>query len=80
MRPSTVSPDPAFFVPGSWRIYENQKFQIHTGGCNLVRSQLIGDPLRAASLHAQIEDTFDNSGSFFIIFLIENIDIFTLEH
>lgn len=29
------SPDPAFFMPGLWRNYGNQRFQIRTGGCRL---------------------------------------------
>lgn len=39
-------------------------FFVSCRGQNLILFQLIGDLLRASSLHAQIEDTLYNSGSF----------------
>ena len=41
-------------------------FLVGSGRQHLVRFELIGDLLRAASLHTHIKDTFDHSGSFFI--------------
>lgn len=39
-------------------------FFVSCRGQNLILFQLIGDLLRASSLHAQIEDTLYNSGNF----------------